>query len=281
MIKRSTTGTGQDTFAKRTSESGFDTHGKVAQEIKRRCLTVLGFDEYIEGHTDGLQILRYNTSKAYIAHQDYMDVVNPRSNYNFDSAKKGGNRFATILLYMSDLSEHDGGETVFEKAWPVGVPEGERKDLKTAIRELRASGDSSHLKEGSWEEEMAALCRSRLAIRPHSSRAVLFYSQLPNGKEDLFAKHGGCPVLSDTPKWAANLWTWNAPREGFVGAPMKEGTSTTSSPKQANKQLQAVFKNLGNDPHFKEAELYFEETLWGKLGHGDPPLVAYTYEGEK
>ena len=60
-IKRSTTGTKENSiYNKRTSENGFDTHGETALEVKRRCLSALGFDEYIEGHTDGLQILRYN-----------------------------------------------------------------------------------------------------------------------------------------------------------------------------------------------------------------------------
>ena len=63
-----------------------------------RCLSVLGFDEYHESHTDGLQILRYNETKAYVEHMDYLDN-NPSEDYDYDSAGKGGNRFATILLY--------------------------------------------------------------------------------------------------------------------------------------------------------------------------------------
>jgi len=54
------------------------------------------------------------------------------------------------------------------------------------------------LTEGSWEERMVAQCRSRLAIKPNSARAVLFYSQLPNGEEDRSSLHGGCPVLEGT-----------------------------------------------------------------------------------
>jgi hypothetical protein len=38
----------------------------------RRIFEVLGFDEYWNGHEDGLQILRYNTTAAYIPHMDYM-----------------------------------------------------------------------------------------------------------------------------------------------------------------------------------------------------------------
>ncbi len=59
-IKRSTTGTKENSiFDKRTSENGFDTHGKVALALKQRIFEVLGFDEYWNGHDDGLQVLRY------------------------------------------------------------------------------------------------------------------------------------------------------------------------------------------------------------------------------
>jgi len=48
-IKRSSTGaSGYNINTRRTSESGFDTHGSIAQAVKRRCFSVLGFDEYIE-----------------------------------------------------------------------------------------------------------------------------------------------------------------------------------------------------------------------------------------
>lgn len=111
---------------------------------------------------------------------------------------------------MTDLPENAGGETVFSEAWPADVEERDRKELPQAVEELRASGDaeSAGIEKGSWEELLVARCRSRLAVRPTQGRAVLFYSQLPNGKEDLMSKHGGCPVLEGE-KWAANLWVWN------------------------------------------------------------------------
>ena len=138
--------------------------------------------------------------------------------------------------------------------------------LTQALRELRESDQHGIVEEGSWQEKMVrtywcgwitnvtavsgaihisqslhgilfvssqvAQCRSRLAVRPDSARAVLFYSQyvmlsidssacdyiflgrniydnadswfwfdfflyrLPNGKPDPKSKHGGCPVLS-------------------------------------------------------------------------------------
>jgi hypothetical protein len=78
-----------------------------------------------------------------------------------------------------------------------------------ALEELRASDRGNILERGSWEENLASKCRTRLAIRPHSSRAVLFYSQKPNGEEDKASLHGACPVLSKS-KYAANLWVWNS-----------------------------------------------------------------------
>lgn len=57
----------------------------------RRCFDVLGFDEYIESHADGLQILRYNLTKAYIPHLDWIDG-NDQLTHNYESHNNGGNR---------------------------------------------------------------------------------------------------------------------------------------------------------------------------------------------
>mmetsp|Transcript_21526 Transcript_21526/g.32584 ORF Transcript_21526/g.32584 Transcript_21526/m.32584 type:complete len:306 (+) Transcript_21526:712-1629(+) len=232
-IKRSTTGSGgKNLFSKRTSESGFDTHGKVAVTVKKRCFKILGFDEYIEGHGDGLQILRYNLTTAYVQHADYIQDKSGRLPHDYHAAGVGGNRFATILMYMSDLEVGWGGETVFTEAWPVGQPENERISFKDALHNLRESGDlSGILHPGSWEEEMVAKCRSRLAIRPRAGRAILFYSQHPDGREDKASLHGGCPVLRGD-KYAANLWVWNTIRDGFPGAPRNLHMKRATQPRK-------------------------------------------------
>ena len=105
---------------------------------------------------------------------------------------------------MSDLGEDDGGETVFAEGWPPNQAEGDRVQLNDALADLRESGDVRDLLErGSWQESMVAKCRSRLSVRPHSSRAVLFYSQNPDGTPDADSLHGGCPVIGGE-KWAAS-----------------------------------------------------------------------------
>lgn len=129
---------------------------------------MLGFDEYIESHADGLQILRYNLTTAYskhslvfiafclhdlhfltrsssfakVPHLDFLDI-DEKFEHDYDSAGRGGNRFATILLYMTDLDEKDGGETVFTEAWPTGQAEEDHVDIKTVC--LRTSPLNRHL----------------------------------------------------------------------------------------------------------------------------------------
>lgn len=105
---------------------------------------------------------------------------------------------------MTDLQEGDGGETVFTHGWPPGQAEEDHVQFEDARNALRESGDvEGILARDSWEEKMVANCRSRLSIRPHSSRAVLFYSQNPDGTPDQNSLHGGCPVIKGE-KWAAS-----------------------------------------------------------------------------
>lgn len=127
------------------------------------------------------------------------------------------------------------------------------------------------------------MCRSQLAVRPHSSRAVLFYSQHPNGEVDGDSLHGACPVLSSQ-KYAANLWVWNTPRTGFTGAPIKkkfaaENGGSTVVKDHSETKVSGKFMNSGKDSSMDNAELFYEDTFWGKLGKGDPSLSVNTFEG--
>jgi hypothetical protein len=67
---------------------------------------------------------------SYISHVDYLELDDSLP-HDYDSAHKGGNRYATILLYMTDLGERDGGETVFTEAWPVGQAEEDHVQFDT------------------------------------------------------------------------------------------------------------------------------------------------------
>jgi hypothetical protein len=229
------------------------------------------------------QILRYKNAQAYTPHDDYLDR-NGGENYNYDTAGVGGNRFATILLYFTDLPENAGGETVFKNAHPPGTLENDRIPITRALADLRESGvGEGILKTGSWEEEMTAYCRSRLAVKPSKGRAVLFYSQYPNGVQDRTVLHGGCPVLNGT-KWAANLWVWSAPRNEWPHAPrLREETEEEKKKKQESKNgIQATFTNTGKDPRFLEAKLWYDDQMFfGDLGPNDKAITVNTFVSHK
>mmetsp|Transcript_12557 Transcript_12557/g.25611 ORF Transcript_12557/g.25611 Transcript_12557/m.25611 type:complete len:562 (+) Transcript_12557:152-1837(+) len=273
MLKRSSTGVGDeiDVNPVRTSENAFDTSGKSAMLLKKRCFKVLGIDPYNEEMADGLQVLRYNVSKAYKSHLDYLDRT-PSSSHDFDSAGLGTNRYATILLYMVDFEPEDGGETVFTYGSPY-KPVKEPPTFKEALEEARSY--STLFKENSWEEKMVAECKSSLSVTPKRARSVLFYSQHPDGRVDKKSQHGGCPVLTEEKsKWAANLWVWNGPRMGYATAPKKANhkkrrdrdRSELKEDSAPAGSLKATFRNTGQDPKFQGASLYYEDTLWGEFG---------------
>ena len=64
--------------------------------------------------------------------------------------------FTSYRLYMTDLGENDGGETVFSEAWPPDQAEEDHIGLKEAINQLRESDRGGVLEEGSWEETMVS-----------------------------------------------------------------------------------------------------------------------------
>lgn len=283
-FKRSSTGaSGYNINPTRTSENAFDTHSQLAQKLKRRCIAAVGYDEYEEGVTDGLQVLRYNKTEAYIDHLDYIEDHNKGEEHDFDTMHLGSNRMSTILLYFTDMSKNAGGETVFPLAWPTGS---NHVTLPEAIDYVRKNGFVDLFDENSWQEKLVAQCHSRLVVSPARAKAVLFYSQLPDGQVDPYSQHGACPVISDESKVAANMWIWNAPRADFPGAPVNDWVKKKQQKgghkrKVNNNELQAVFQNSGRDSRFDNAQLFFQDTFWAEFGKGSPPSRVNTYNGHE
>lgn len=156
-------------------------------------------------------------------------------------------------------------------------------------------------KKGSWEEKLVAQCATRLTTRPQRAKAVLFYSQEPDGTPEQMSLHGACPVQYGS-KWAANLWVWNAPRMGYPAAPNKEipnsnGGKTKGKPKpktakakakdkakaKGAKEGQITMKFYNSGQTHSGVRLYWkksqlEEESWGVLVKGEDKTV-YTYPG--
>ncbi|XP_055832640.1 prolyl 4-hydroxylase 1 [Solanum dulcamara] len=111
-----------------------------------------------------IQVLRYEKNQFYRAHHDYFsDTFN---------VKRGGQRIATMLMYLSDNVE--GGETYFPMA-------------------------------GTGECSCGGKMIKGLCVKPTKGDAVLFWSMGLDGQSDPDSLHGGCEVLSGE-KWSATKW---------------------------------------------------------------------------
>jgi len=272
-LKRSSTGaTGYTVDNMRTSEGAFDTNSEIALNIKKRSFDLLGIFPYDESFADGIQILRYNLTTAYVAHMDWIEPTTLNNDHDWESAGDGTNRYATILLYLSDVA--DGGETVFTQAKPIGA-DAKIISKKQALEETTAYLEEKNLTHlfpaGTWQRNMISECRSRMAIKAKKAEAILFYSQFPDGRVDRLSLHGGCPVLEGT-KWAANLWVWNGPRNGYL----QKNPKTGKMEKPAVTSVSASFEteiDVG-------AELCWGDQVWETLT-SKKPIKVNTYAGHE
>lgn len=146
-----------------SSQTWLDTNTGAAKPVIDRILKLTGF---APGSSEMLQILRYELTQKYDAHQDYFDP----GNYG----PQPDNRAVTVYLYLSDVEE--GGETWFPGA-----------DNKPVLTQDYKS------------------CKGGFGFRPHKRSVVVFYDMTPTGGYEPYSLHGACPVKKGT-KWGGTLW---------------------------------------------------------------------------
>lgn len=90
-------------------------------------------------------------------------------------------------------------------------------------------------------------------------------------------------------QYAANLWVWNTPRDGYPGNPKNPDYKADSNKKKPDKAVEeippgrvtATFKNSAKDIRLINAQLYFNDGTsdkeWGPLGFGEE-FSIYTYK---
>lgn len=121
---------------------------------------------------EDMQVLRYKLGEKYEPHYDYFtDSVN---------TTRGGNRVATVLLYLTDVAE--GGETVFPLA-------------------------KEHTKKGSHRKDatLSECAKNGIAVKPRKGDALLFFNLRPDAVTDPSSLHGGCAVIKSE-EWFATKW---------------------------------------------------------------------------
>lgn len=153
----------------RTSSGMFLRRGqdKIIMDIEKR---IADYTFIPVENGEGLQVLHYEVEQKYDAHFDYfLDEIN---------TKNGGQRMATVLMYLSDVEE--GGETIFPAA----------KGNVSAVP---------------WWNELSECGKRGLAVKPKMGDALLFWSMRPDATLDSSSLHGGCPVISGN-KWSSTKW---------------------------------------------------------------------------
>ncbi|PIA56703.1 hypothetical protein AQUCO_00700811v1 [Aquilegia coerulea] len=164
----SATGKSKDSRV-RTSSGTFLQRGrdKTIRDIEKR---IADFTFIPVEHGEGLQILHYEVGQKYEPHYDYfLDQFN---------TKNGGQRIATVLMYLSDVEE--GGETVFP-------------------------GAKGNFSSVPWWNELSECGKKGLSVKPKMGDALLFWSMRPDATLDPSSLHGGCPVISGN-KWSSTKW---------------------------------------------------------------------------
>ncbi|KAJ1696985.1 hypothetical protein LUZ63_005497 [Rhynchospora breviuscula] len=133
----------------------------LVQAIEKRIAV---FSQIPSENGELIQVLRYEPNQYYRPHHDYFS-----DEFNL---KRGGQRVATMLMYLSD--DVEGGETHFPLA-------------------------------GEAECSCGGKMVKGLCVKPNKGDAVLFWSMDLNGESDPKSVHGGCPVLKGE-KWSATKW---------------------------------------------------------------------------
>lgn len=138
-------------------------------------------------HGEGVQIASYYAGDYYGFHHDSLS------------------RRATFLLYLTDVAEGEGGETIFPLVRAPGVPEDAEPPLPPAV--VGHYRDALDFKVERMEE-MRPYCESDfyLKVRPEAGKALLFYSYGPDMALDEYAIHGACPMRGPSHKAILQRW---------------------------------------------------------------------------
>ena len=202
MMKRSTVVdsiTGEiKTDPIRTSKQTFLARGKypAVTRVEERLSRFTMLPWY---NGEDMQILSYGVGEKYSAHHD-VGEKNTKSGQQLSA--EGGQRVATVLLYLQDTEE--GGETAFpDSEWIE--PESEYA-----------------------QQKFSECAKNGVAFKPKRGDGLLFFSITPEGDIDQKSMHAGCPVVKGT-KWTATKWIHARPFHYKLPNPKppKEGCENT------------------------------------------------------
>ncbi|KAH1260203.1 hypothetical protein AAZX31_02G042100 [Glycine max] len=121
-----------------------------------------------------------NGEPIYVIHYEVGQYYDPHYDYFIDdfNIENGGQRIATMLMYLSNVEE--GGETMFPRA-------------------------KANFSSVPWWNELSNCGKMGLSIKPKMGDALLFWSMKPNATLDALTLHSACPVIKGN-KWSCTKW---------------------------------------------------------------------------
>jgi hypothetical protein len=162
QIRSKTVGKDSLAMAQRTSTTWYH-HFKSVPELVAKASRLIGLDSI--NRWEEPQTVRYQQTEKFTWH---LDALSPSETFT----ESGGQRAATLLVYLSDIGEDHGGSTVF-------------RDL---------GGEEKYLK-----------------VKPKKGSALLFFPSacgLSDAPFDIRTLHAGEALSKDAPddKWIAQMW---------------------------------------------------------------------------
>ena len=161
----------------RTSQNSWVPREKspIIDAIYRRSADLLRMDESLLRYRSDGELREMTTKKSLgeslqLVHYDKTQEYTAHHDFGYSRIddKQQGARYSTLLFYLNDGMS--GGETSFPR----------------------------------W---VNAETFEALKVTPEAGKAILFYSQLPDGNLDDFSQHAALPI-KDGEKWLINSWIW-------------------------------------------------------------------------
>jgi len=168
----------------RTSRNSWVSREKssIIDTIYRRAADLTRIDEALlrTRSPDELKHITHQSTLAeplQLVHYDLTQEYTAHHDFGYSHIddKLQGDRFCTLLLYLNEGMI--GGETAFPRY---------------------VNGETFH----------------ELKVKPEIGKAVLFYSQLPDGNLDDFSQHSAKPLIQGE-KWLINLWIADPMRDTY------------------------------------------------------------------
>eukprot|EP01062_Namystynia_karyoxenos_P006298 TRINITY_DN12205_c0_g1_i1.p1 TRINITY_DN12205_c0_g1~~TRINITY_DN12205_c0_g1_i1.p1 ORF type:complete len:292 (+),score=85.87 TRINITY_DN12205_c0_g1_i1:60-935(+) len=166
--------TGQNTVLSTELEESDPVLRSVLERIHRAVMVPLSYGV-------STQVTRYGDGEKYELHQD--------------STMERGTR-STFLLYLSTLSESQGGHTVFPH------------NITAPADDAPAEAPPPHPAALRERPALARYCDSPsvLRVRPRLGLGVHWFNHHPDLSPDPSALHGSCPVRGGGVKWIMQRW---------------------------------------------------------------------------